>query len=140
MALKRLQIQTHGEKFYSITELINEQLESLCYGSSSGMLYIFCPHTSCGLTLNESYDPSARSDLENFLKSLAPRDLAFITHTDEGDDDSVSHMKTLTTGQSLSIIIEKSQMLIGRWQGIYLCEFRDLPKSREIYLKFMADK
>ena len=96
-------------------------------------------HTSCGLTINESYDPSAASDMESFLKHLAPRDLSLITHTAEGEDDSPSHMKSMLINNSLQLIVEEGNPLIGTWQGIFLCEFRDRPHRRNILLKFQAD-
>ena len=136
MALKRLTIKTHGEKLYPITDQIKNEIVALVK-KRSGVLHLFCPHTSCGLTLNESYDPSAKEDLESFLMHVVPRNLSFIKHTDEGEDDSPSHMKTLLTGSSLQLIIEQGEVLLGTWQGIYLCEFRDQPKTRTLYLKFL---
>ncbi|WP_164848396.1 secondary thiamine-phosphate synthase enzyme YjbQ [Halobacteriovorax sp. HLS] len=139
MSFTKIQIKTSGERFYNITEQIKECLGSLLNGSSSGVLHIFVQHTSCGLTINESYDPSAKEDLERFLKHLAPRNLAFIEHTDEGEDDSPSHMKTMLVNQNLGFIVEDSQLQLGTWQGIYLCEFRDSPKTRSILIKYQRD-
>lgn len=130
-------IQTNGEKFYDITKQIHSSFKEKVK-NQDGLLIIFNPHTSCGLTLNEAYDPSARLDLEEFLKHTAPRNLSFIKHTDEGEDDSPSHMKSLLTGGSLQIIVEDGELLLGTWQGIYLCEFRDHPKTRNLKLKFLA--
>ena len=132
----RIQIHTNGEKAYSITQEITKALGSLPEGFS-GMLFIFCQHTSCGLCINESFDPLATQDLEEFLRYLAPRNLPFIQHTDEGADDSPSHMKTLFSGSSLTIPIESGKMLLGTWQGINLLEFRDQPKVRQIILKIL---
>ncbi|WP_216639890.1 secondary thiamine-phosphate synthase enzyme YjbQ [Halobacteriovorax marinus] len=83
--------------------------------------------------------PSARGDLESFLDHIAPRNLPFIKHTDEGEDDSPSHMKTLLVNQSMSFIVDSGELILGTWQGIYLCEFRDSPKQRNILIKFVAD-
>jgi secondary thiamine-phosphate synthase enzyme len=105
--------------------------------SRSGVLYLFLPHTSCGLIIQESFDPSAKADMEKFLKHLAPRTLSFIEHTAEGPDDSPSHMKTILTGNSLQVIVENGEILLGTWQGIYLCEFRDGRHSRKVHLKFI---
>lgn len=138
MTTLKIEIQTNGEKFYNITEEIKHCASKICT-NLSGVLHLIVTHTSCALTINESYDQSARIDLENFLKHLAPRDLSLITHTDEGEDDSPSHMKSLLCHQNLAFIVEKGQLLLGTWQGIYLAEFRDDPKTRVVLIKFQKD-
>lgn len=132
-----LTIKTYGERFYSITSEVKEQLDKI--NIQSGTLLLFTPHTSCALCINESYDPSACEDMENFLKHLAPRNLHFIKHCDEGADDSPSHMKSILLQPSITFIIEKGKLLLGQWQGIFLCEFRDSPKERTVYLKYQTD-
>ena len=132
----KLPTQTSGERFYDITKVIQSSFKENCT-SKNGLLTIFNPHTSCGLCLNEAYDPSAASDMEKFLKHLAPRNLAFIEHTAEGPDDSPSHMKSILLQNSLLLIVEDGQIQLGTWQGIYLCEFRDARKVRNLQLKFI---
>lgn len=138
MSLTRLIIPTQGEQFYDITARVKDSLELIRGENLSGLLNLFIQHTSCALTINESYDPSAREDMEEFLRHLAPRNLKFIKHDDEGPDDSPSHMKSMLIQNSITIPVEKGQLLLGQWQGIYLCEFRDAPKERSILLKFLA--
>ena len=135
MALKRLVISTNGENFYDITKDIRDIVKD--QKINEGVIHLFCMHTSCGLTINESFDPSAREDLEQFLKYIAPRNLDFIKHDSEGPDDSPSHMKTMLTAQQLAIPLEEGELTIGTWQGIYLCEFRDSPKKRTIMIKII---
>ena len=135
MALKRLVISTNGEKFYDITKDIRDIVKD--QKINEGIIHLFCMHTSCGLTINESFDPSAREDLEQYLKYIAPRNLDFIKHDSEGPDDSPSHMKTMLTAQQLAIPLEEGELTIGTWQGIYLCEFRDSPKKRTIKIKII---
>ncbi len=135
MALKRLVISTNGEKFYNITKDIRDIVKD--QKINEGIIHLFCMHTSCGLTINESFDPSAREDLEQYLKYIAPRNLDFIKHDSEGPDDSPSHMKTMLTAQQLAIPLEEGELTIGTWQGIYLCEFRDSPKKRTIVIKII---
>ncbi len=130
---------TSGEKFYDITDLVKKELKKLNPDENDGMLHLFIAHTSCGLTINESYDPSAKRDMENFLKHSAPRNLSFIEHTAEGPDDSPSHLKTMLINQNMSFIVDKGKLILGTWQGIYLCEFRDDPKQRNILVKFIKD-
>lgn len=131
-------VNTTGEGFTDTTFAIQEALKEklLETPDQNGLLNIFVKHTSCALTINEAYDPSAREDLESFLRHLAPTNLKFIKHTDEGPDDSPSHMKTLLTQTSLSIPVIAGKMQLGTWQGIYLCEFRRDPKKRTLLLSF----
>lgn len=134
--LSTITIETQNEQFFTITDQVKAEAAKLC-GGKNGILHIFLPHTSCGLTIQESFDPSAKNDMENFLKHLAPRDLSFITHTAEGPDDSPSHMKAMVTNHSLQIIVENGELILGTWQGIYLLEFRDGKHQRKLHFKFM---
>jgi secondary thiamine-phosphate synthase enzyme len=136
--MKEIKIGTHGEKFYSITQAIKNELSAMANGKD-GVLTIFCPHTSCAMCLNENYDSSAQKDMENFIKHLAPRNLGFITHTAEGPDDSPSHMKSILLQSSIQLIVQNGELMIGTWQGIYLCEFRDAPHTRKVWLNFSGN-
>ncbi len=144
MAYTTLHIPTSGERFYNITENVKNALENILKDSEgksvSGVLHLFTTHTSCSLTISEAYDPAAAKDVESFFKHLAPRNLGFITHTDEGEDDSPSHMKSVLLNQALSFIVEDKKLILGTWQGIYLAEFRDANKKREVLVKFVPDQ
>ena len=98
----------------------------------SGMLLVFCPHTTAGLTVNENADPSVKSDMGGFLGRLVPRDPAF-THA-EGNADS--HIKGSLLGCSQTFIVERGGLQLGTWQGIYFMEF-DGPRQREVWLQFV---
>ena len=142
MNLYTFSYKTSGENFYDITSSLNSFFQKEVipnFKPASGVLHLFLQHTSCALTISEAYDPSAKKDLESFMKHLAPRNLNFITHTLEGPDDSPSHMKSILLQSSLAIPVDKGEIFLGRWQGLYLAEFRDQPKRREILLKFIAD-
>ena len=142
MNLYTFSYKTSGENFYDITSPLNSFFQKEVipnFKPTSGVLHLFLQHTSCALTISEAYDPSAKKDLESFMKHLAPRNLNFITHTLEGPDDSPSHMKSILLQSSLAIPVDKGEIFLGRWQGLYLAEFRDQPKRREILLKFIAD-
>ena len=130
----KITVQTAGEGFYEITDEVRTQVRT----TESGVLTLFCPHTSCALAINEAYDPSAREDMTAFLEHIAPKNLAFIRHTAEGPDDSPSHMKAILMQTSLQLIIEEGALVLGRWQGIYLTEFREAPHTRQLYLKVMT--
>lgn len=136
MTYQTINVQTNGESFYDITKEL-KKWTSQNLVSRSGVLHLFIMHTSCALTINESYDPAARRDMERFMKHLAPRNLAFIEHDDEGEDDSPSHMKSILLNQNLGLVVENGELVIGTWQGIYLAEFRDAPHNRKVVLKFI---
>ena len=141
MKHKAIHMGTEGEALYSITDLVRAELPSLIenHAVDSGVLHLFVMHTSCALLISEDWDPTARQDLEAFLKHLAPRHLPFIRHTLEGEDDSPSHMKSAVLQQHLGLIVEEGELLLGQWQGVFLAEFRDHPKERTVLLKFQAD-
>lgn len=131
---------TSGEKFYNLTMEIKETLEKLIVGKkNSGILHLFIPHTSCALAISEAFDPAACKDVERFFDHIAPRDLKFITHTDEGEDDSPSHMKSVLLHQNISLIVDNGKLVLGQWQGIYLAEFRDSAHQRKILVKYCPD-
>lgn len=127
--------------FYNITENINKSLKSELSDSknSSGILTLFCLHTSCALLINEAWDPTAQKDLENFFDYIAPENLPFVQHVLEGPDDSPAHMKSALLHQSIALIVEGQQCLLGRWQGIFLAEFRNGTHNRSILMKFQPD-
>ena len=139
MSIKEVLIHTNGERYYDITQDIRAQASGLIKEKSSGVLHLFVKHTSCALCISEAYEDSAKKDCENFMKHIAPRNLEFITHTTEGEDDSPSHMKSMILHQSISFIVENGEIILGQWQGIYLTEFRDAPHARKVLLKFQAD-
>jgi secondary thiamine-phosphate synthase enzyme len=100
----------------------------------SGTCFLFCPHTTAGLTLNENADPSVKSDIVNTLDKLVPEGAGY-AHA-EGNADS--HVKSSLLGHSLTVFIEAGRLCLGRWQGIYFCE-GDGPRSREVWVKILAD-
>lgn len=98
----------------------------------SGMCFIFCPHTTAGLTINENADPSVRRDIINALNKVIPADMGY-SHS-EGNSDS--HIKSSLFGSSLSVIVEGGRLTLGTWQGIYFCE-SDGPRTREVWVKII---
>lgn len=102
---------------------------------TEGLCVVFCPHTTAGLTINENADPSVKKDIINHLEELVPEGKGY-SHM-EGNADS--HIKSSLLGSSLNIIIERGNLVLGTWQGIYFCEF-DGPRSREVYVKIIKEK
>ncbi|MBD3170521.1 MAG: YjbQ family protein [candidate division Zixibacteria bacterium] len=102
-------------------------------GIEDGIVIVYTPHTTAGITINEDADPSVRSDITNFLSKLIPHEAGF-SHA-EGNSDS--HIKSTLTGASETIVIENGRLILGRWQGIYFCEY-DGPRSRRVILKAIS--
>jgi secondary thiamine-phosphate synthase enzyme len=96
-----------------------------------GVLHLFIQHTSAGLAIGENADPTVRQDLNEAFDRLAPEDAGYV-HDAEGADDMPAHIKTVLTGNSISIPITEGKLCLGTWQGIYLCEFRDHATSRTL--------
>lgn len=99
-----------------------------------GILHLFLQHTSAGLTINEDADPSVREDFKSFIDRLIPENQTYFRHTLEGSDDMPAHLKSSLLGHSLTIPIEHGCLLLGTWQGIYLCEYRHHGGKRKIIL------
>jgi len=101
-------------------------------GVKEGICVLFCPHTTAGLTINENADPSVRLDISDHLSELVPERKIY-KHL-EGNADS--HIKSVLVGQSLSLIIENGDIVLGTWQGVFFCEF-DGPRNRKILVKIL---
>jgi secondary thiamine-phosphate synthase enzyme len=97
----------------------------------SGVVVVYVPHTTAGVTINENADPNVQHDLLKKLAELVPKHESYYRH-DEGNSDS--HVKTACVGNSSTVFVEEGRLLLGRWQGIYLCEF-DGPRQRQIWIK-----
>lgn len=103
-------------------------------GISSGLLTLFCRHTSASLLIQENAAPAVRRDLEKFFDGLAPEGAGLYEHDDEGPDDMPAHLKTALTQVQLSVPVMDGKLMLGTWQGIYLFEHREQPSQREIVL------
>lgn len=114
---------------------ITGQIQAIVARSNipDGVCFLFCPHTTAGLTVNENADPSVSEDMVTFMTGLIPRDAGY-THS-EGNSDS--HIKASLFGPCLNILIEDHRLQLGRWQGIYFCE-NDGPRKREVWVKIMS--
>ena len=130
-----IQVESSGKGLYLITDQISQVLNS--WAAQEGMCYLFIPHTSASLVINESYDPSARLDLEIFLEHLVPEGESWHRHTMEGRDDSPSHMRAILTHTSLSIPVDKGVLSLGTWQGVYLFEHRVRARSRNVLIRYL---
>lgn len=100
-------------------------------GVREGLCIVYCPHTTAGLTINENADPAVKSDILNGLDYMIP-DINF-THM---EGNSPAHIKASMMGFSLQVLIENGTLVLGTWQGIYLCEF-DGPRNRKVYINII---
>jgi len=105
----------------------------------TGLLTIFCRHTSASLLVQENAARAARHDLEAYFQRIAPEDPSLYTHNDEGPDDMPAHLRTALTQTQLSIPVENRRMALGTWQGIYLFEHRREPSRRQIALHLIGE-
>jgi secondary thiamine-phosphate synthase enzyme len=131
-----LELVTRGKGLYAFTGQVNAQLRA--WGAREGMCFLFCPHTSASLTINENYDPTAQADLETALEKLVPESDRWYSHDLEGPDDATSHIRTLLTETSLTIPVDDGQLTLGTWQGVYLFEHRARSHRREVWMRVMG--
>ncbi len=131
-----IEISTHGKGLYPFSEKINQRVKN--WGVREGMCFLFIQHTSASLVISESYDPSARIDLEAFMDHLAPERQAWYRHTLEGDDDSPSHMRAMLTDTDLAIPVDNGNLSLGTWQGVYLFEHRTRGHKRWVLLRCLS--
>jgi secondary thiamine-phosphate synthase enzyme len=104
----------------------------------TGLLTLFCRHTSASLLIQENAAPEVRSDIEAYFARIAPEDRDAYAHDDEGPDDMPAHLRTALTTVQLSIPLLAGQLALGTWQGIYLFEHRRRPHRRSIVLHLLG--
>lgn len=115
--------------FHLITREITDALGPLPH---AGLLHLFIRHTSAGICINENADPTVLDDFETVFNKLVPENQPYYRHNDEGPDDMPAHIKSVLAGTELTIPIMKGKLMLGTWQGIFLCEFRNSGGSRRL--------
>jgi len=103
-------------------------------GIGDGLCTVLIRHTSASLLIQENADPSARRDLEHWLARLVPETDALYTHTTEGPDDMPAHIRAALTATTLSIPVQRGQLMLGTWQGLYVWEHRHKGSARELVI------
>ncbi|QCO00979.1 secondary thiamine-phosphate synthase enzyme YjbQ [Azospirillum argentinense] len=136
-AVTTLTTRTRGQGLSEVTEPVARWVAA--QGMESGLLTVFCRHTSASLVIQENADPDVRSDLERFFKRLVPEDPALYDHTMEGPDDMPAHIRSALTTVHLSIPVLEGRMALGTWQGIYLFEHRTRPHDRTLALHLLGE-
>lgn len=130
--MKTLKVQsTRREEMIEITREVETLLRES--NQTSGICVLFAQHTTCGLTINENADPDVKHDMLLFLKNLIPQYYPGFRHAEENSD---AHLKSTFVGSSVTVPFENGKLLLGRWQGVYLCEF-DGGRERKILLKII---
>ena len=130
--IKTVQIQTGSRtEFIDITEKVQDVVHES--KAREGICYLFVPHTTAAITINENADPSVYQDIVMELNKVIPFDDQY-RHT---EGNSAAHIKASIIGFSETVFIESGTLLLGTWQGIYFCEF-DGPRRRRLHMKVIA--
>lgn len=123
---------TRPQEFIEITGRIEEVVRE--QGVVSGMVTVFVPHTTAGITINENGDPDVVHDILTSLENVFPEKGNY-RHF---EGNSHAHIKASLMGSSITVLVEHGRLKLGTWQGLYLCEF-DGPRTRTIYVKAISD-
>jgi secondary thiamine-phosphate synthase enzyme len=113
-----------------ITEMVQEVVKEAAV--ENGICYLYVPHTTAGITINEGADPSVQRDIQSTLSRLVPHEMNYFHR--EGNADA--HIKSTMVGISVSVIIDEGKLLLGTWQSVFFCEF-DGPRHRRIAVNFI---
>ena len=135
-ALHTLAVQTRGKGLADITRPVLDW--TAAQGIGTGLLTLWCRHTSASLTVQENASPAVRADIARFFEDLVPEDPARYAHDDEGPDDMPAHLRAMLTGTQMSIPVADGRPVLGTWQGLYLFEHRRAPHRREVVLHLIG--
>jgi secondary thiamine-phosphate synthase enzyme len=127
----KFSVTTHSRcELVDITAIVQEIVSKS--GAESAVCFIYTPHTTSGIAINENADPDVAADIGRFLSKLVPKDKGF-SHV-EGNSDA--HIKSCLCGNSRTVFVEEGSLRLGRWEGIYFTEF-DGPRTREVWIKII---
>ncbi len=130
----KVDIKTESKvEFQDVTLKVREAVEKS--GVKSGVCYFFVPHTTAGVTINEHADPSVTEDIATQLEVMVPQSNKY-RHL---EGNSPAHIKSSLMGSSVIVFIEDGKIVLGKWQGIFFCEF-DGPRQRSMFIRIMPDK
>ncbi len=130
--IAQLDVQTHSHsELQDITAQVQRAVAES--GVQEGVCYLFVPHTTAGLTLNENWDPAVRADLVQALAAMVPR-IPFR----HGEGNSPAHLMSTVVGTNAMLLVNGGRLILGSWQGIYLAEF-DGPRRRRVLVKIVTD-
>jgi secondary thiamine-phosphate synthase enzyme len=135
-AVQQIEISTRGQGLYEFTATVSDWMEQ--QGMRTGLLTVFCRHTSASLLIQENADPTVQRDIKAYFDRIAPENGPY-SHDSEGPDDMPAHLKTVLTQVQMSIPVMHGEMVLGTWQGIYLFEHRVRPHRRSIVLHLIGE-
>ena len=135
-AAQVIAVETLGPGLHEITREVADWAHG--QGMTTGLLTLFCRHTSASLVIQENADADVRRDLEDWVAKIAPESPDY-RHQDEGPDDMPAHLRTALTGVQLSVPLIGRRLALGTWQGIYVFEHRAQPHRREVALHLLGD-
>ena len=130
-------LPTRGQGLYEFTSEVQSWVRQT--GIASGLLTLFCRHTSASLVIQENADPDVVRDLADFFERIAPEKFGY-RHDTEGPDDMPAHIRSALTQTSISIPVIGGRMALGTWQGIYVFEHRSGPQRRSVVLHLAANE
>ena len=136
-ATHQIHISTRGQGLYEFTDEVEAWLRGR--EVQTGLLTLFCQHTSASLVIQENADPDVIADMADFFKRLVPEDTKMYRHTAEGPDDMTSHIRSALTATQLTIPIHQGRLALGTWQGLYLFEHRARAHRRSVVLHLLMD-
>jgi secondary thiamine-phosphate synthase enzyme len=134
-AIGTIAVETRGRGLTDITRRAADFVTG--HGTETGLLTLFCRHSSASLVIQENADPDVLRDLETFFAKLVPEG-GHYRHGDEGPDDMPAHIRAALTQTSLSIPVMNGRLALGTWQAIYLYEHRARPHRRELVLHLIG--
>jgi secondary thiamine-phosphate synthase enzyme len=133
--IHKLSIQTtHQSCLVDMTRDVQQLVRD--HNIASGIVYLYIPHTTCALTIQENADPGVQHDMLMILRRLVPRQDPDYRHI---EDNSASHLQASMMGFSQFVFIENNRLLLGQWQALYLAEF-DGPRTRRVFVKLQPDQ
>ena len=131
--IETVEVQTRSRtEFIDMTSQVRQIVRK--HGIRQGMCYLFVPHTTAGITINENADPSVQKDMLTEMNKVIP----FQDNYTHYEGNSAAHIKSSLFGNSLFVFIEDGDLVLGTWQGIYFCEF-DGARRRKMYVKIVQD-
>jgi secondary thiamine-phosphate synthase enzyme len=136
-AIHHLAVETNGKGLVAITRPVLAWVAG--QGIATGLLTLWCRHTSASLTVQENAAPEVRDDIARYFEALVPEDSERYTHDDEGPDDMPAHLRAMLTDTQLTIPVADGRPVLGTWQGLYLFEHRRQPHRREIVLHLLGE-
>ncbi|MBF0251818.1 MAG: YjbQ family protein [Alphaproteobacteria bacterium] len=130
-------ISTNRQGLFEITHQVSEWVRQT--GIRTGMLTLFCRHTSASLTIQENADSDVQHDILAFFRQLVQENASLYTHVNEGADDMPAHIRSALTDVSLSIPVADGRPVLGMWQGVFLFEHRARDHQREVVGHVMGE-